>query len=455
LELTFTATATDPDLPANTLTFTLSGAPAGASITAGGNFSWTPTEAQGPGSYDITVRVTDNGSPNLDDFETITVTVNEVNEAPIANNNTFNVVEGGTTDASFNVLGNDTDPDSATPELTAELISPPALDPNFRLNADGTFSYRHDGSETPSDSFTYRACDDGLPPLCSLAATVTITVDNVNDAPVIEGQQPLSTPEETPLPITLADLSVTDVDSDPSSFVLTVQAGTNYTVDGNTITPAPDFTSEDVNGDLTVPLTVPVTVSDGFLDSAVFNLAVTVTPVNDQPVITGQNPVTTPEITEREIVLTDLIVTDPDNAYPADFTLAVQDGADYTRVGNVITPAVDFNGDLTVPVTVTDDSGESNATSAIFNLTVNVSPVNNQPVITGQVPLPLTTPEDTALEITLANLTVTDADNPEYPVGFTLTVLDGTNYTYVGNTITPAQDFNSDVNGDLSVRDRQ
>jgi hypothetical protein len=46
---TFTATATDPDLPAQTLTFSLVGAPAGAAIdSSSGVFSWTPTEAQGP-----------------------------------------------------------------------------------------------------------------------------------------------------------------------------------------------------------------------------------------------------------------------------------------------------------------------------------------------------------------------------------------------------------------------
>ena len=47
--LTFTASATDPDLPANALTFSLVGAPAGASIdVTTGVFRWTPTEGQGP-----------------------------------------------------------------------------------------------------------------------------------------------------------------------------------------------------------------------------------------------------------------------------------------------------------------------------------------------------------------------------------------------------------------------
>jgi hypothetical protein len=62
--LTFTATATDPD--SNVLSFSLIGAPTGAAIDATtGAFTWTPTEAQGPGSFTFSVRVTDNGTPAL------------------------------------------------------------------------------------------------------------------------------------------------------------------------------------------------------------------------------------------------------------------------------------------------------------------------------------------------------------------------------------------------------
>jgi regulation of enolase protein 1 (concanavalin A-like superfamily) len=71
--LTFTATATDSDLPAQILTYDLIGAPAGATIGAGtGNFSWMPNLA---GSYTFTVRVSDNGVPARSAQETITVQV--------------------------------------------------------------------------------------------------------------------------------------------------------------------------------------------------------------------------------------------------------------------------------------------------------------------------------------------------------------------------------------------
>jgi len=83
-QISFTATASDPDV-GQTLRFSIdAGAPAGVSINPGsGVFTWTPSEAQGPGSYQVTVRVTDNGSPNLTASETITITVNEVNAVPV------------------------------------------------------------------------------------------------------------------------------------------------------------------------------------------------------------------------------------------------------------------------------------------------------------------------------------------------------------------------------------
>jgi len=75
--LTFTATAADTDVPAQSLAYTLdAGAPSGATIHATtGVFSWTPSGAMAAGDYPVTVRVTDNGSPALSDFETITITV--------------------------------------------------------------------------------------------------------------------------------------------------------------------------------------------------------------------------------------------------------------------------------------------------------------------------------------------------------------------------------------------
>jgi hypothetical protein len=80
--LTFTAQATDIDLPAQTLTYSLAGAvPAGASINpTTGEFSWAPDGSQFGQPYLITVQVIDSGG--LFDQETITVTIKD-NVAPV------------------------------------------------------------------------------------------------------------------------------------------------------------------------------------------------------------------------------------------------------------------------------------------------------------------------------------------------------------------------------------
>ncbi|MDB6019488.1 MAG: C-terminal target protein, partial [Pedosphaera sp.] len=74
--LNIAASATDPDLPANILTFSLDpGAPTGAIINpTNGILAWTPTDTQ-LGAKQFTVRVTDNGSPSLSNAKSFSVNV--------------------------------------------------------------------------------------------------------------------------------------------------------------------------------------------------------------------------------------------------------------------------------------------------------------------------------------------------------------------------------------------
>jgi len=73
--LTFTAVATDADLPAQTIAYSIgSGLQPGMSIDgSSGAFSWTPTEAQGPSTYTVAIRATDTGSPPLFAEETLAI----------------------------------------------------------------------------------------------------------------------------------------------------------------------------------------------------------------------------------------------------------------------------------------------------------------------------------------------------------------------------------------------
>ncbi|MFO0744897.1 MAG: PKD domain-containing protein [Myxococcota bacterium] len=77
--LAFTASASDAD--GDPLTFSMTGGPAGASMTAAGAFTWTPTELQGPGDYSATI-VVDDGANRGSDSETIALHVSEVNVPP-------------------------------------------------------------------------------------------------------------------------------------------------------------------------------------------------------------------------------------------------------------------------------------------------------------------------------------------------------------------------------------
>ncbi|HVR39157.1 MAG TPA: Ig-like domain-containing protein, partial [Thermoanaerobaculia bacterium] len=164
------ANDTDPDGP--TATAILVSGPAHASsfvLNPNGSFIYVHDGSETT-SDSFTYRVSDGSL--LSNIATVSITVNPVNDAPVANNDAYNVNEGGTLNvAAPGVLGNDTDADS--PSLTAVLVSGPAHASSFTLNADGSFNYVHDGSETTFDSFTYRANDGSAN---SNIATVTITV---------------------------------------------------------------------------------------------------------------------------------------------------------------------------------------------------------------------------------------------------------------------------------------
>jgi hypothetical protein len=86
--LTFTASATDRDEPAQRLSYSLDQASIDRGMTidpASGVFTWTPTEVQGGQAYQATITVTDDGvnPANLTDSETITISVWEINAAPV------------------------------------------------------------------------------------------------------------------------------------------------------------------------------------------------------------------------------------------------------------------------------------------------------------------------------------------------------------------------------------
>ena len=198
-----------------------------------------------------------------------------------------------------------------------------------------------------------------------------VTVHPVNDKPVITGHTALTTDEGKAVTILPGHITVSDPDDKyPDDFTFRIHAGNNYTVSGSQVIPATGFSG-------TLP--VSVSVNDGSVDSDIYSLPVTVRAVNRVPVINGQATLQVNEDQSISIQLTHLVVTDEDNNYPEGFTLGVGAGQNYSVSGTTVTPATDFFGQLTIPVTVNDGKN----TSKPFDLKVTVTPVNDIPVVTG------------------------------------------------------------------------
>ena len=157
------------------------GAPAGATINATtGVFSWTPSVSQALGNYSVTVRVTDNGSPAQSDFETITVTVTNVNVAPVLASDRQ---PDGERRQPADVHG-DGDGRECGQTLTYSLAAAHRPGPRSTRQRACSAGRRPKAQGPGSFSVTVRVTDNGSPAL-SDSETITITVNEVNVAPVL------------------------------------------------------------------------------------------------------------------------------------------------------------------------------------------------------------------------------------------------------------------------------
>lgn len=117
---------------------------------------------------------TDNPRTDTNVTADISVTASfQANTPPVASADTYDVDLGQSlTVTSPGVLGNDTDANGDA--LSAALVSGPAHATAFSLNADGSFTYKHDGTKSGNDGFTYKAKDSWGTE--SAAATVTLVL---------------------------------------------------------------------------------------------------------------------------------------------------------------------------------------------------------------------------------------------------------------------------------------
>jgi VCBS repeat-containing protein len=194
----------DSDVDGDTLTAVKVADPTHGTVAlnANGSFAYTPnTDFNGSDSF--TYKANDGTADS--NVATVTITVNAVNDAPVAVDDSYSTDEDTVLNvAAPGVLGNDSDVDGDT--LTAVKVADPTHG-TVALNANGSFAYTANTDFNGSDSFTYKA-NDGTAD--SNVATVTITVNAVNDAPVADfSASPLS--GVAPLTVNFTDLSI-DID---------------------------------------------------------------------------------------------------------------------------------------------------------------------------------------------------------------------------------------------------
>lgn len=259
---------TDPD--GDALRVTEATSPDGdVTINADGTITFEPAENFN-GATTITYTITDDNGGF--DTATVNVTVNPVNDDPVANDDTATVDEDGSVDIP--VLLNDTDVDGDTLRVT-EATSP---DGDVTINGDGTITFEPAENFNGATTISYTVTDDngGFD-----TATVNVTVNPVNDDPVANDDA-ATTAFNTAVTIDVLD-NDTDVDGD--TLRVTQATSPNGTVvidgDGNLLfTPTDGF-----DGDAVINYTI--TDDNGGFDTA--QVIVTVEPNPLDGIVTGND----------------------------------------------------------------------------------------------------------------------------------------------------------------------
>ena len=450
-----TVTATDADLPAQTLVYSIMGGADAAFFAIDGNSGAltflappdyeAPADANSDNVYEVTVQVSDGA---LTDTQAISVTVQPVND-----NNPVITSDGGGATASVNVNENTT----AVTTVTATDADLPAQTLTYAIagGADAAFFTIDVNTgaltflaapdyETPADAngdnvyeVTVQVSDGAL----TDTQAISVTVQPVNDNnPVITsdggGATAIVNVNENDTSVTT--VTATDADLPAQTLTYSIVGGADaafFAIDSNTgaltFLAAPDYeTPADANGDNVYEVTVQV--SDGALTDTQA-ISVTVQPVNDNnPVITsdGGGATASVNVNENATAVTTVTATDADLPVQT-LTYSIAGGADAaffaidsnTGALTFLAPPdyeapADANGDNVYEVTVQVSDGALTDTQAI---SVTVQPVNdNNPIITsdgGGATASVNVNENTTVVTTV---TATDADLPAQTLTYSI-----------------------------------
>ena len=411
----------DTDVDGDELTVVSTTQPSNGSVVINedGTITYTPNENfNGEDTFEYTIEDEDG----LQDTATVTITVNPVNDAPVANDDTASTDEDNV--VTVDVLDNDTDVDGD--ELTVVSTTEPS-NGSVVINEDGTVTYTPNENFNGEDTFEYTIEDeDGLQD----TATVTITVNPVNDAPVANDDT-ASTDEDNAVTVDVLD-NDTDVDDDELTVVSTTQPSNGNIVinEDGTITYTPN---ENFNGEDTFEYTIED--EDGLQDMA--TVTITVNPVNDAPVANDD----TASTDEDNVVTVDVLDNDTDvdgdeltvvsTTEPSNGSVVINEDGTVTY-----TPNENFNGTDSFEYTIEDKDGLQDTAT----VTITVNPVNDAPVANDDI---ASTDEDNALTVDVLD-NDTDVDGDELTVVSTTEPSNGSVVINEDGTVTytPNENFN-------------
>jgi PKD repeat protein len=284
----------------------------------------------------------------------VSITVNAVNDPPVASPATATTVEDGSTLITLPV--SDLDGDA----LTYVIVMPPAHGTLSGIGA--SRAYTPESNYNGSDSFAFKTSDGTVD---SNVATVSLTIAPVNDAPVANDHS-VTASEDTPKAVTLV---ATDVDGNPLTYAIVTLPG-HGTLTGSgdadrTYAPAANY-----NG----PDSFTFTASDGQAMSNEATVTIDVPPTNDTPVAADQ-AVTTDEDTAVAVTLLAADVDGDVLSYVLG-TPPVHGTLTGTAPALTYVPAANEHGPDSFTFSVNDGS----AVSHLATVTISVTPVNDAPV---------------------------------------------------------------------------
>ncbi len=334
---------------------TAQGSKGTASIESG-KIRYSPN-ANANGADTFNYRAKD--SAGAADTASVFITINPVNDIPIANDDLAATNED--TSVLIDVLANDNDAEDGKPVIDAIISSPVK---GAAAIESGKIRYTPNSNSNGADTFTYRAKDSQGATDTAVAA---ITINPVNDAPVVTSTPVTSATEGQAYSY---DVEASDIDGDTLTFSLTTKP-TGMGISSNTglISWAPAFDQSGSNN-------VVVQVSDGQA-AASQNFNINVADANRAPAANSQS-ITTNEDTPREITLTGSdadgdalkfsIVANPTKGIVSNFN---------QNTGKVTyTPNANFNGADSLTFKANDGSLDSNtATVSIAVTNVNDAPI--------------------------------------------------------------------------------